>query len=323
LSFIGRAGQEKLSSSVLGIVGCGALGSVSAELLVRAGVGKVVLVDHDVVDMTNLQRQALYTEEDMRKPKASCLKHHLSKINSSVVIVAHDVNLDFENISSILGGVNLVLDCTDNIDARLLLNEFCSKSKLPWIHSAAVEGKGVVLNFLPRMPCFTCVFPGVLQGGSCEELGILNSASHITSSIQVVEAIKMLLGKPVIREMLRIDVLNHNIEKIKVKHLDSCEVCKGKYAILEGRSSDAAASFTIKECKTKKGMSVKQKKNVKLDLEGIKKEFKLILDASILLVIECEGEIVVHGYGELLFKDLKDVKRIKDISDRIYKAGGL
>jgi molybdopterin/thiamine biosynthesis adenylyltransferase len=319
LPLIGETGQKKLSASPVCIIGCGALGSVSAELLARSGIGTLTLVDHDVVDLTNLQRQALYTEEDINKPKASCLAGHLKKINSTLKCIVHDKNLDFKNISEISAGSSLVLDCTDNISTRLLINEFCVKHELPWVHAAAIQEKGVILNILPGGPCFKCIFPKAEQGGSCEELGILNSTSHITSSIQVVEAIKILLGKDPTKEMLRINAWNQDIEKIKVKPDPKCPVCNGNYALLDGSVPD----FSVQQCKTRKGWSVKPKSNIKLNLEGIRKSFKVILDTPILIVLEKEGEIIVHDYGELLFKDLKDEQRIRKIASEIYTAGGV
>ena len=318
LDFIGKDGQSKLSSSSVAIVGCGALGSVAAELLVRAGIGHLTIIDHDVVELSNLQRQALYTEQDVSKPKASSLKYHLEAINHDVKITAYDANLNFENVSAFLKA-DLVLDCTDNIDTRLLINEFCVKNKLPWIHSAAIQEKGVIINFIPGCPCFRCVFPKVSQQGSCEELGILNSTSHITASIQVIEAIKILLGKVPETSLLRINSITHEIVKLVVKKLPDCPVCNQKFEILEGRLPD----FTVQKCKTRKGWSAKPKRNIKLNLNDIKKKFKVVLDTPILLVINYEGEIVIHDYGELLFKDLKDEKRIKELSDEIYRAGGV
>jgi adenylyltransferase/sulfurtransferase len=319
LDFIGTGGQRKLSKGVIAIVGCGALGSVAAELLARAGIGKLILIDRDVVDITNLQRQALYTEHDISKPKASCLRSHIAEINSGVAVVAHDTNLDFGNIGKLVSGVDLLLDCTDNIDARLLVNEFCVKKKLPWIHSAAIQAKGVVLAFVPGGPCFRCVFPLISPEGSCEELGVLNSATHMTASVLVVEALKVILGKKAEQCMLRIDALCQVIDRLRVKKDPDCPVCRGDYSVLKGVSSE----LCVKECTTRKGWSVKLKQNVKLNLANIKKRFRTILDADILVVIDYEGEIIVHGYGELLFKDLKDERRIREIADEIYKAGGV
>ncbi len=318
LHYVGKAGQILLSSRRVAIVGCGALGSVSAELLARAGVGHLVLVDHDIVELSNLQRQSLYTEKDISMPKASSLKEHISRVNSSLDVSAFDVNLDFENISKILSDVSLVLDCTDNIDTRLLLNEFCVKKKIPWIHAAAIQEKGSLLNFIPGSPCFKCVFVQVTEAGSCEQLGILNSTSHIVASMQVVEAMKILLGKEPEKDFLRVDVWKHTVDKFKVKKLYNCPVCSGQFEILEGRLPD----FIVKECTTKKGWTVKPKSNIKLNLNAIKKKFEVVLDASILLVLDYEGEIIVHGYGELLFKQLKDEKRIRQIADEIYRVGG-
>ncbi|MBW2964372.1 HesA/MoeB/ThiF family protein [Candidatus Woesearchaeota archaeon] len=318
LDLIGPEGQKRLSESSVAIVGCGALGSVSAELLARAGIGRMTLVDHDVVDITNLQRQALYTESDLKMPKASCLAGRLKALNSAIEISAKDVNLNFENISALLSGHDLVLDCTDNLDTRFLLNEFCVRNRIQWVHSASVQEKGVVIPFTPGGPCFRCVFPKATAEGSCEELGILNTASHGTAAAQVTEVLKLLLGRVPTEGMLRFDFLNHTAETISIRKNPDCPVCRGEFSLLEGRVPD----LTVKECKTKKGWTVRPKRNVKLNLGEIKKRFRVVMDANVLLVLDHEGEIVVHGYGELLFKDLKDEKRIREIAEDIFMAGG-
>lgn len=319
LPFIGLEGQKMLSASSVAVVGCGALGSVSAELLARAGMGKITLVDHDVVDITNLQRQSLYTEQDIKNPKASCLAAHLISINSTINVSAHDVNLNFENIQALLAGQDVVLDCTDNIDTRFLLNEFCVKNSIRWVHSAAVQEKGVVITFVPPGPCFRCVFPKATPEGSCEELGILSSASHTIASAQVTECLKLLVGKTPEKDLLRFNCLQHNVEHILIKQNPDCPVCRGVFSLLEGNIPE----LTVGECRTKKGWTVKPKCNIRLDLDAIKRKFRVVLDANVLLVIDHEGEIIVHGYGELLFKELKDEKRIRNIANEIFRAGGI
>ncbi|MFH0752037.1 MAG: HesA/MoeB/ThiF family protein [archaeon] len=224
---IGGEGQKKLLASTVAIVGCGGLGSVCGELLARAGVGSLILIDNDVVDITNLQRQALYNDSDIGKSKALCLKDHLESVNSDVKVSAHELRLDDDNVSEILKA-DVVLDCTDRVDSRRLINRFCVKNGIPWVHGAAVQSKGEVMNVLPGGPCFECIFPNISQAPSCAEVGILNSTPHVVASLQVVETIKLLLGESPERDLLRLDVYNYFIDRIKIKRNPSCSVCGGE-----------------------------------------------------------------------------------------------
>jgi len=168
---IGKKGQSKLRKSTVAIVGLGALGSVSAELLARAGIGKLIVIDRDIVELSNLQRQSLYDESDIGKPKAIAAKEKLSKINSEIKIDIFIDDLNRENIDKILSlrgkyidekfnkivennkknknNIDLILDCTDNLETRFLVNDFSIKNKIPFIYSSAVGSKGYVFNVMP------------------------------------------------------------------------------------------------------------------------------------------------------------------------------
>ncbi len=224
---LGKGGQKRLFESSVAVVGCGGLGSVAAELLARAGVGSLLLVDDDCVDITNLQRQALYKESDLSKCKASCLKGHLAAVNSEVKVDIHDKRLTLDNISEVLNDVDVILDCTDSMDSRRIINRFAAEQRIPWVHGAAVQSKGELLNIVPGGPCFECVFPNVSQAPSCAVIGILNSSPHVTASLQVVEVLKLLLGRPTEKDLLRIDVYDHSIDRIRVKRNPECPVCGG------------------------------------------------------------------------------------------------
>ncbi|MBT7902360.1 HesA/MoeB/ThiF family protein [Candidatus Woesearchaeota archaeon] len=341
---IGKLGQQKLKQSTVAIVGVGALGTGVSELLARAGIGKLILIDHDVVDLSNLQRQQLFFEKNIGKPKASSAKKQLEKINSEIEIIAYDKHLNYETIDLIKA--DFVVDCTDNLDTRFLINEYCTREQIFWVHGAVLKEKGVLYVVSPMGPCFNCIFPNVSQGGSCEEFGILGATTTIISSLQANEIIKLIVGIEPESALLRLDVLKNQIDKIKVKKNSNCAVCKGSYVRLEGLeteiegidSNDSAKNscnnnscinnelakkdeFTIQKCKTKAGWSAKPTKQLKLNLNNIKKKFKLIMDTPILIVIEKKGEIIVHNYGELLFKDLKDEQEIKKIAKEIYLVG--
>lgn len=320
LASIGVDGQKRLSESKIVIIGSGALGSVASDLLARAGVGKITIIDQDIVDLTNLQRQSLYSEEDINRPKASTAKSTLSKVNSAIKLVAHDENLNSENIERLIGSPDCVLDCTDNLDTRFLLNEYARKNNIPWVHAAAIQEKGTVLAITPGGPCFRCVFPKATQGASCEDAGVLNAASHLIASLQVSEAFKILLDKPS-EEMLRVNLKDNSFDKIKVNKHEGCTVCNGTFELLESKEESIETDdFSLRRCKTRAGFSAQPVKNTKLDLESIKREFEVVIDTPILLVIGTEaGKTIVHSYGELLFKECEDVELMKKVAEKIYQ----
>jgi len=231
-SKIRRAGQKKLFQSKVVIVGIGALGSVCAELLVRSGVGNIILIDRDYVELDNLHRQILYSENDIGKLKAKVAKKKLRNINSEVNITAISRDLNYENINELIGLPDLILGGTDNMESRFLINDYALKNKLTWISGAAAEEKGMVLNIIAGGPCFQCVFSN--SGLTCDR-GILNSTSTFIASIMISEAIKLLLNNNPERHLLHINLANNEITKIKIKKHKGCMSCKGNYLYLKSK----------------------------------------------------------------------------------------
>ena len=180
-------------------MGCGATGSALASLLARAGVGTLRIIDRDYVESSNLQRQALFNEADAAEslPKAIAAARNIAAFNSEIVVEPHVADLTPENIVSLLDGVQLVLDGTDNFETRYLINDFAVKTSLPWIYTAAVGSYAATLNLLPgKTACLACIFPdppsGVVE--TCETSGILNSVVNLAASIAATEALKLLVG---------------------------------------------------------------------------------------------------------------------------------
>lgn len=217
---IGGEGQEKLKKSSVAIVGVGALGTQSAELLTRAGVGKLILIDSDVVEHCNLQRQTLFTEEDIGRSKVRVAKERLQKINSFVSI---DVFEEFVS-KEVLHNADIILDCTDNFEARFIINEFCLNQNIPWIYAACVKTSGYVLPILPGGPCLGC-FLGNAQGESACVEGILNTIPPIISGKQATLALQMLLGKEITQTLWYVDVWKGITKNICVTKNESCEFC--------------------------------------------------------------------------------------------------
>ena len=232
-SGIGAEGQEKLADAQVAVVGCGATGSAIASLLARAGVGTLRIVDRDYVEPSNLQRQTLFDEADAAEslPKAIAAARKIAAFNSEVVVKPLAADLTPSNIENLLGGVDLILDGTDNFETRYLLNDFAVKAELRWIYTAAVGSYGVTLNVIPgKTSCLACIFPDAPRGAveTCETSGILNSAVNLAASIAATEALKMLVGAEaqVRKTLLSFDVWRNDRAEIDASHpREGCNAC--------------------------------------------------------------------------------------------------
>jgi molybdopterin/thiamine biosynthesis adenylyltransferase len=230
---IGQEGQRKLTSSRIALVGCGATGSALVSLLARAGVGTIVIIDRDYVEPSNLQRQSLFDEPDAAQslPKAIAAAKKISSFNSHIVVEPQVADLTPANVESLLDGVELILDGTDNFETRYLLNDFAVKTGLPWIYTAAVGSYGITMNILPgKTACLTCLFPELPRGTfeTCETAGILNSAVNLAASIAATEAIKLLVGaeKQMRRTLLSFDVWSNERAEVKAERPRlGCRAC--------------------------------------------------------------------------------------------------
>jgi molybdopterin/thiamine biosynthesis adenylyltransferase len=196
---IGEAGQTRIRSARICIVGCGALGSFQAEAFARAGIGRMRLIDRDYVDHTNLQRQWLYDESDAREeaPKAIAAERRLHRINHQVEVEPVVADLTPSNAEELTAEFDLIMDGTDNFETRYLLNDLSVKRGKPWIYGAAIGSYGIVMPVDPvRGPCFSCVFPDPPAGpqATCDVNGILASTTAAVASLQVAAALRLLTG---------------------------------------------------------------------------------------------------------------------------------
>lgn len=238
LKEIGREGQLRLGNSRVAVVGLGALGSVSANLLARAGVGHLLLIDRDYLEIDNLQRQMLYDEADLAAnlPKAVAAKQKLQQINSEIKIDSEVADMNADTIDGLLEHVDLVVDGTDNLETRFLINDFCLKKKFPWIYGGAVRTEGMSYVILPgKGPCLRCLFgesPGPENIQTCDQVGILAPVAHMIASFQTIEAIKILSGhrRSVDRQLWKVDLWNRHFKAIKLDHLKKtpCSGCSKK-----------------------------------------------------------------------------------------------
>lgn len=230
---IGAEGEKRLSQSRIVVVGCGATGSAVASLLARSGVGMLRILDRDYVEPSNLQRQSLFDENDAREslPKAVAAARQIARFNSQIVIEPHVADLTPVNVENLLGGVDLILDGTDNFETRYLLNDYAVKNSVAWIYAAGVGSYAVTLNILPaETACLACVFPDPPRGAveTCETAGILNSAVNLVASIAATEALKFLVGarSRMRRTLLSWDVWNNERAEVAAANpRPGCRVC--------------------------------------------------------------------------------------------------
>jgi adenylyltransferase/sulfurtransferase len=240
---IGEKGQARLAQSYVAVVGVGATGAAAASLLVRAGVGNLILIDRDFVEPSNLQRQVLFDEADAREalPKAEAARRHLLRVNAGIRVAAHIADVTASNAAGILHDAEVVLDCTDNFETRYLLNDLCVREGKPWIYAAAIGSYAASMNILPRThandtlrytptACLACLFPSGPAGNveTCDTAGILSTAVNYAASIQVTETLKFLIGQT---ERMRRTLLAYDLwtgERSEVaagEPLPECKVC--------------------------------------------------------------------------------------------------
>ncbi len=241
---LGQEGQERLLKSRVAVIGLGALGTVTANNLARAGVGYLRLVDRDYVEDSNLQRQILFDEEDVKAnlPKSIAAVNKLKKINSQVTYEGLVDDVNFSNIFSIIDDVDLVVDGTDNFETRYLINEASVSKNVPWIYGACVASYGVTFSIRPgETACLECLWgEGFPAGGgaTCDTAGILGPVPSITASLQSMEAIKFLTmaNAALNKKVVYFDLWENSIMQLEVQKREDCQVCgKRNFQFITGK----------------------------------------------------------------------------------------
>jgi molybdopterin-synthase adenylyltransferase len=291
LKEIGTKGQSLLKEKSVAIVGVGALGTVAAELLARAGVGNITLIDRDVVEETNLQRQTLFTENDVRKSKAKVAEQKLKEINSEIFIESYATHLNSVTITN--AKADLILDCTDNLETRFLINDYCRKNKIPWIYGAAIKTEGYIMPILPEGPCLQCFLqPASLE--TCDTVGVLNTATTIIAAKQTTLAMKILLGENITPQLSYLDIWHGKERAIQVSKKEGCETCNGNFRYLEKKDRLRTVSF----CGT-------GRYQIQADMEKIKtklQEFKTTEDQETIqfknLIAFKDGRVLIKANSE-------------------------
>lgn len=271
---IGREGQEKLLASRVLLVGAGALGAAHAEMLARAGVGKLRIVDRDFVEITNLQRQTLYSESDAenRLPKAIAAKNRIAEINSETEVEAIVADVNHSNIEALIDGCDVVLDGTDNFQVRYLINDACVKRGVTWIYGAAVSGYGTTMTVRPgETPCLRCVFenmPGAGSAPTCDTAGVIMPIISSVAAVQVTEALKILTENLTALHgtLMQIDIWQNDWRKIKLKTpREDCICCALKrFEHLDANAQDFVATLCGRDA-----VQVNPQRGVQLNLEEL------------------------------------------------------
>lgn len=262
LQQIGEQGQRSLASSTVLVAGCGALGTVAADLFTRAGVGTVVIVDRDVVELTNLQRQTLFTERDAQRgiPKAEAAKARLAQINSDVRVRAFVEDIAADTIVELASECDVLVDGLDNFQTRYLLNDYAVSEGVPYIYGAAVATTGMSMPILPigggtrrvrwqddeSTPCLQCMFPEPPPAGAsatCDTAGVLGSVTMTIAAHVVTQTIKLLCDSisSVDRSLLSIDVWSNQFKRLQIDHAlnPNCPCCsQRKFDSLHGEVGD-------------------------------------------------------------------------------------
>lgn len=322
---IGKTGQERLLNSRVLLIGCGALGASHAEMLARAGVGKLRIVDRDFVEFTNLQRQTLYKESDAaeRLPKAIAAKNRIADINSEVEVEAVIADVNHSNIESLIKDCDLVLDGTDNFQVRYLLNDACVKNDKTWIYGAAVSSYGTTMTIVPdETPCLRCIFEEMPDAGSsptCDTAGVIMPIIATVSAVQVAEALKILVGdfQSLHRSLMQFDIWQNDWRKIKLREPNAdCKTCGLKeFEFLDAESQEFGAVLCGRDA-----VQIAPPNPTNLNLKALAEKLKNISDVKqneyLVRFTSGENEITVFRDARAIIRGTDDVSIARSLYAR-------
>jgi molybdopterin/thiamine biosynthesis adenylyltransferase len=317
LPFIGEAGQAKLASARVLLVGCGALGTVIADQLVRAGVGHLIIADRDVVELTNLQRQVLFGESDARDgvPKAVAAARRLAVVNSSVIVEPRVVDVHSGNIEELVGSsIDLLLDGTDNAQTRYLINDVAAKQGVPWVYGACVGADGRVMSVRPGLgPCLRCIFPAPPAAGelpTCDTAGVLGSATAVVASMQVISALKLLIGVATVDDqLLTMDLWKGRFRSVATERRDDCICCARRQFEFLDRPVEQSA---IQLC-GQNAVQIRAERGERIQLKDLAERLTAVgqvtatdflvrcqpaQERGVQLTVFADGRTVVHGTSD-------------------------
>jgi molybdopterin-synthase adenylyltransferase len=315
---IGEEGQLKLLSGKVAIVGVGALGTVIANHLVRSGVGYIRLIDRDLVELSNLQRQTLFDEEDanLHLPKAVAAQNRLNRINSTITADAVIADLNLDNAEELLSGFDCIVDGTDNFMTRFLINDVAVKYGIPWVHGAAVSSRGMYASIIPgKTPCYRCLFPHVPSGTgeTCDTVGVLSPLTDIIGSFQAMETMKILVGEKTTPNLEQIDIWDYSSMQMDISEgrAPNCPACVHHQFDFLDRSSKLQVAVTTLCGRNTVQINPRNKRelDVKKVAEYLKKSGKVSGNQYLLrfspnndisIVLFKDGRVLVHGTNDVV-----------------------
>ena len=318
---IGPAGQERIRAARVAVVGCGALGSALAEMMVRGGAGTVTVIDRDYVEESNLQRQSLFDEADVARgmPKAAAAAGRLSALNSDVSVRGVVADLAVDNAKDLLAGQTLVLDGTDNFETRFLVNDICVRDGIDWVYGACVGAYGLALAVRPRVsPCLRCVLEEMPPPGSsptCDTAGVIAPIVHVIAGIQAAEGLKLLAGRPeaLLPGIVTVDVWQGTFEVMDLRgQAPWCPACtSGRYEY-----ADAGAAPSAVLC-GRDAVQIRAPRNGAVDLQALAQRLAGVGDVSanehLLRFSTAGAELVVFRDGRAIVKNVRDVAQARSL----------
>jgi adenylyltransferase/sulfurtransferase len=315
---IGEEGQAKLEQSSVVIIGCGALGTVIATALVRAGIGKIRIVDRDFIEYHNLQRQVIFDEEDIREglPKAAAAERYLRKVNSSIDIEGLVSDVNYTNIERLVESADVILDGLDNMETRLLINDVSLKYNIPWIYGGAISSYGMTMNIIPgETACFRCFYNNPPRDGiamTCDTAGVIGTVPFIIGSLQATEAIKILIDSDEIsRELWTVDVWKTDFHKFKLGRHHDCPTCNGEYEFLDAKYGVRTTSLC--------GQNSVQVLNPNIESVSFEKLAKSLESLGPLDYNEFMFRFNINGHEMIVFPDGRVI--VKNTDDEAFARG--
>jgi adenylyltransferase/sulfurtransferase len=321
---IGPEGQERLRSARILVVGCGALGSALAETMVRAGVGGVTVVDRDVVEASNLQRQALFDEEDAARarPKAVAAEARLQRLNSDVAVRGIVADVDSTNADGLVREADLVLDGMDNFETRYLVNDVCLRTRVPWVYGACVAAHGTALVIRPgRTPCLRCVIgerPAPGSAETCDTVGVIGPIVQVVAGLQAAEALKLLVAdeEALLPGLATVDVWAGTFDVADLRGREpwcpSCVEQRFDYA-----SSSVPASSVL--C-GRDAVQLRGDAETTLDLQALAARLRpageVMSNDHLVRFRSPDAELVVFADGRAIVKGVTDVARARSVYAR-------
>ncbi|MFC1964053.1 ThiF family adenylyltransferase [Chloroflexota bacterium] len=323
---IGEAGQEKLGRGTAVVIGCGGLGGNIANLLVRAGVGKVRIVDRDFIEEHNLQRQVLFDEDDIKDqlPKAVAAERHLRKVNSAIEIEGIVADVNFTNIETFCSGADVILDGLDNAETRFLINDVALKHGIPWVYGGAVASTGMAMTIIPgETPCYRCITPALPEPGTaptCETAGVVGTLPAVIGALQATEAVKILVGGEIKRGLTIIDVWQGSCDNLQLGRREDCPACHGKYEFLESRFALKTTSL----CGQSRAVQIVNTKVTEIDLAKLAARLRKAGEVSysefMLQFRVDDKEIIVFPDGRAMIKNIIDEALAKQLYEKYVSA---